>query len=199
MDFSLAPEGDVILVVGAKQFRIRVDSLFLKRHSPVFRAMLSPNFSEGQALSSSSPREIDLPDDDPYAMQTLCAVMYLDFDHIPRTPTTRNVLDIVRLADKYECYNVLTTPSQAYGWLKSDNLTEGQDLVDLLAVAYLIRDQEAFIKLSSALILRCGNSFADLADEAIFDVLPWKAGWKRFEHICDFSRTLSGWPELINV
>lgn len=170
----LAPEGDVILVVGAKKFRIRADSLFLKRHSPAFAALLGPNFREGQGLNASSPKEIPLPDDDPDAMTAICATMYHAFDQIPRSPATNFVLDIVRHADKYNCYDVLTLPSQVYGWLKSDHLTLGKDLANILAVSYLVRDQEAFTNASKALISKYDGSFADLADDVICEVLPWK-------------------------
>ena len=170
----LAPEGDVILVVGAKKFRIRADSLFLKRHSPVFAALLGPNFREGQDLNASSPKEIPLPEDDPDAMTAICAVMYHAFDHIPRSPATNFVLNIVRHADKYNCYDILTLPSQAYGWLKSDHLTLGKDLANILAVSYLVRDQEAFTNVSKALVSKYDGSFADLADDITCEVLPWK-------------------------
>ncbi|PVH98435.1 hypothetical protein DM02DRAFT_46212 [Periconia macrospinosa] len=175
----LAPEGDVILVVGDKQFRIHADSLFLKRHSTVFAALFGPNFREGQDLNTSSPKEITLPDDDPYAMTAICATMYHDFDHIPRSPTTDQVLSIIRHADKYDCIDVLTLPSQAYGWLKSDHLTDGKDLVNILAVSYLVRDQEGFKNASKALVSKYDGSFADLADNAICDVLPWKTFCKQ--------------------
>ena len=173
---DLATNGDVVLVVGAKQFRIRVDSLFLKRHSKVFAALLGPNFHEGQDLNAdvSSPKEIPLPDDNPNAMTAICATMYHAFDHIPRSPTTASVLTIIRHADKYDCYDVLTLPSQVNGWLKSDHLSQGKDLVNILGVSYLVRDQEAFTNASKALVSKYAGSFADLANDTICDVLPWK-------------------------
>ncbi|KAF2013903.1 hypothetical protein BU24DRAFT_464629 [Aaosphaeria arxii CBS 175.79] len=170
----LAAEGDVILVVGEKRLHIHADSLFLKRHSTVFTALFGPNFREGQDLNTSSPKEITLLDDDPYAMTAVCATMYHDFDHIPRSPTIDQVLSIIRLADKYDCLDVLTLPSQVYGWLKSDHLTLDKDLVNTLAVSYLVRDQEAFKNASEALVSNYNGSFADLADDIICDVLPWK-------------------------
>ncbi|XP_014551553.1 hypothetical protein COCVIDRAFT_42147 [Bipolaris victoriae FI3] len=148
----LAPEGDVILVVGRERFRIHADSLFLKRHSTVFAALLGSNFREGQDLNTSSSKEIPLPDDDPYAMAVICATMYHDFGHIPRSPATKLV----------------------YGWLKSDHLTLGKDLANILAVSYMVRDQEAFKNVSRALVSKYEGSFADLADSVICDVLPWK-------------------------
>ena len=95
-------------------------------------------------------------------------------DHIPRETSTDSVLDIIRHADKYDCYDVLTLSSQVYGWLKSDHLTLGKDLVNILAVSYLVRDREAFTNASKALVSKYDGSFADLADDIICEVLPWK-------------------------
>jgi hypothetical protein len=170
----LAPEGDVILVVGAIRFRIHVDSIFLKRHSTVFAALFSPNFREGQNLNASSPKEIPLPDDDSQAMTVICAAMYHAINHIPQSPATDFVLSIVKHTDKYDCYDVLTLLSQAYGWLKIDHLTLGKDLINILAISYLVRDREAFTNTSKALVSKYDGSFADLADDQICDVLPWK-------------------------
>lgn len=186
----LAPEGDVILVVGGKRFRIHADSLFLKRHSTVFAALLGPNFREGQDLNTSSPKEILLPDDNPYAMTAICATMYHNFGHIPRNPTTDQVLSIIRHADKYDCYDVLTLPSQVYGWLKSDHLTLGKDLANILAVSYLVRDQEAFKNASKALVWKYDGSFTDLANNVICDVLPWKT-FCRLEELRTRIKTLA--------
>jgi hypothetical protein len=177
----LAPEGDVILVVGAIRFRIHVDSVFLKRHSTVFAALFSPNFREGQNLNASSPKEIPLPDDDPQAMTVICAAMYHAIDHIPQRPTTDFVLSIAKHTDKYDCYDVLTLLSQAYGWLKIDHLipdhlipAAGKDLINILAISYLVKDREAFTNTSKALVSKYNGSFADLADDQICDVLHWK-------------------------
>lgn len=44
----VAPEGDVILVVGADKKRLRVSSTFLSQSSSVFKAMFSGKFAEGE-------------------------------------------------------------------------------------------------------------------------------------------------------
>lgn len=55
---EISPDGEIILVVGPQAVQLKVNSLFLRSASKVFGAMLGPNWSEGQALSKESPREI---------------------------------------------------------------------------------------------------------------------------------------------
>jgi len=53
---SIAPSGDVVLVIGDEEWRMRVHSLILRTSSRVFDAMLGPSYSEGANLSSAAPK-----------------------------------------------------------------------------------------------------------------------------------------------
>ncbi|KAI8294534.1 hypothetical protein K4K59_005031 [Colletotrichum sp. SAR11_240] len=46
---NIAPDGDVIMVIGPKDKEFRLHSQILKAASKVFKAMLGPNFAEGYA------------------------------------------------------------------------------------------------------------------------------------------------------
>lgn len=72
------PEGDLVLLVGSEATPIRVSSRVLSLASPVFAAMLGPNFAEAQPLSDNVSREwtVSLPDDDLHAMQRLCRFLH---------------------------------------------------------------------------------------------------------------------------
>jgi hypothetical protein len=48
-------DGDVILVVGQRNVRLRVHSQFLGRASKVFGAMFEPRWREGESLSRQYP------------------------------------------------------------------------------------------------------------------------------------------------
>jgi hypothetical protein len=64
---DVVEDGDLILFVRNGTLELRVHSLLLKMNSPVFRAMLGPNWLEGQSLSNiseNSPGNLDLSDDD---------------------------------------------------------------------------------------------------------------------------------------
>ena len=66
---STAASGDVLLVIGSEGKWIQVHSLILRTASTVFNAMLGPHYTEGRDLSSESPKEILLPEDDPESPQ----------------------------------------------------------------------------------------------------------------------------------
>jgi hypothetical protein len=61
---DILPDGDVVLVVGGDNIRLRVYSQCLRSASQVFAAMFGPNWSDGQRLSRESPTEVPLPEDD---------------------------------------------------------------------------------------------------------------------------------------
>jgi hypothetical protein len=45
------PSGDVMLIVGSNKGKIQVSSKVLRLASPVFKALLGPNFKEGIELT----------------------------------------------------------------------------------------------------------------------------------------------------
>ena len=67
------PEGDVILICGETEFQ--VSSKVLSLASPVFKALFSPNFAEGQPTSSKAIH-IQLHDDDAESLRFMCAILH---------------------------------------------------------------------------------------------------------------------------
>ena len=99
---DVAADGDLVLLVGGK-LELRVHSLLLKMNSPVFRAMLGPNWLEGQSLSSISettPGTLALPDDDAQGMKYLCFMLHNQHDNLTGGSRRTGLLDIAKLADK---------------------------------------------------------------------------------------------------
>lgn len=101
-------EGDVILICGEDEFQ--VSSKVLSLASPVFKALFSPRFAEGQPTSSKAAR-IQLRDDDVESMRFMCAVL-----HHKCAPVNGIGLErLERLAvvtDKYDvrCISISTWP-----------------------------------------------------------------------------------------
>ncbi|KAL9563650.1 hypothetical protein ACKAV7_012318 [Fusarium commune] len=66
---SFVPDGDVVFIVN-RDTRVRVHFIVMKGDSPVFAAMLGPNFMEGQALATANantetdPFETALPEEE---------------------------------------------------------------------------------------------------------------------------------------
>ncbi|KAI6797742.1 hypothetical protein KC363_g262 [Hortaea werneckii] len=113
---DVAADGDIILALSQNLY-IRVSSPVLRLVSPVFKAMLSPRFKEGNVpRSSDQPIEISLPKDDGIAMKHLCLLLHGrtgdSYSHGDRTfPTQIRALAI--LADKYDCVEAIALQAEA--------------------------------------------------------------------------------------
>jgi hypothetical protein len=170
---EITSDGDVILVVGVENTRLRVNSQSLRYASKVFSAMFGPDWSEGQRLSKQLPTEIALPDDDAKAMRTICCTIHLRNDLIPETLTTKEVLQIAIEIDKYDLMVALRYA--IIEWLKP---RFGMGLVEtghLLAAAFLLNtgSSEIFMVHAKALFFDHSKSYFEIIqDELIRSVLP---------------------------
>ena len=107
---ELDPYGDVTFVL--KNVELRMNSKALSLASPVFKALLKPNFLEGQALRDRKMVRVEFPEDDTEAMTTLCKLIHY------RPDDTTNVevdllVNLAVLTDKYDCVGT----SSCYGGL----------------------------------------------------------------------------------
>lgn len=110
------PAGDVVLKLGSgdEATLIRVQSRVLSLASPVFAAMLSPRFVEGQALEKSkgmadSTTTIDLPDDDPGAMNFICRILHFMEDAAQQTYHLPFIISrVAEICEKYDMSRALS-------------------------------------------------------------------------------------------
>src|SRR5438045_1944416 len=85
----LDPDGDAILQVGENPthqsndegsgcaLQIRISTKLLAMSSPVFKAMLSGRFAEGQLpFTKENPPSLVLPEDDPDAVRNYCKIIH---------------------------------------------------------------------------------------------------------------------------
>ena len=70
MTSDIAKDGDIVLVVGEDQERLRVYSVVMTIVSQPFRALLGPHYKEGQQSSTPGTqlKEIVLPEDNAVAI-----------------------------------------------------------------------------------------------------------------------------------
>ncbi|KZL65580.1 btb poz domain-containing protein [Colletotrichum incanum] len=173
----VAPQGELVLVVGPSKVEIRVYALILSNASPVFASMLGKaRFGEGVALQDatpSNPVRISLPDDDPAAMETICRVIHgktLDAGSpsvLDASPS--EVLAVAMLADKYDCSPAMALAAEH--WLKPETM---EDMArwghicpkrrDLLIAAYWFKHEKGFEAGSRRLLAEISGSFRPLAE-----------------------------------
>ena len=178
----IAPEGDIILVVGehAAQKKIQVYSCILKLASRVFAAMLGPHFAEGQRISSIHPGAIALPDDDVDAMVEICEVLHHRYTHIEHLPEVDKIYNIASTADKYECTYALRPTFAAWMTTFEPDNRYGQcrykinDLFKLMAATYIFDDARGFKKVTTPLVMHYTENYVMYFDKSISSFVPLK-------------------------
>ncbi|KUJ19030.1 uncharacterized protein LY89DRAFT_612447 [Mollisia scopiformis] len=162
---DIAPDGDVILIIGLDKVKLRVHSLFLKTASKPFSAMFGPAWKEGhELLDRNEPVELPLPEDDSGALKLICTVLHHQNDAVPQTLAAGDVLGLAVTADKYDCVDALKFASR--DWLRPGQ-NEAGDLMLLTAAAYLFRNAQAFKEITKALILNHHGPYLALSSKEI--------------------------------
>lgn len=154
---TIAATGDVILVAGQHSVKLRVNSTILRTASQVFEAMLGPNFAEGQELSSTTPKEIKLEEDDAEAMKVICQVLHFKLANVPHAVDPPLFLNISKLVDKYFLQEAFTFYIEK--WFSIEDIRKYQyameDLVRLLEIAMLLKLSEGFMAVTRRLVMTC--------------------------------------------
>ena len=116
-DTIIAKRGDVILRLGKEgelTTTALVSSAALSLASPVFEAMFNGCFAEGQALSSESPREVPLPDDELMSMLLICRITHMRTADLPEELTVETFADFASTCDKYQCSEAVEAWSKVW-------------------------------------------------------------------------------------
>ncbi|KAB5531428.1 hypothetical protein GE09DRAFT_1252137 [Coniochaeta sp. 2T2.1] len=166
---DIAPDGDIVFIVGEEKARLRVYSQCLRAASPVLNTMFGPKWSEGQRLSTQKPLEIRLKEDDADALRTILCMLHHRTSDVPEILTAAQVLNIAVASDKYDLARALKYVRTH--WLKT---TKGENLsamTDLLAAARLFGDEDMFAAQSLELIIRVKGSFLELRHSSIIKLL----------------------------
>lgn len=181
---SVAIRGDVHLDL--ELGRIPAQSHVLTRASPVFRAMLGPNFSEGQAPRSAiNPRVIALDDDDTESMTILCILLHKDLstvhlntsEKLAETADPTRIFGVAVLVDKYGLVDhlendlglsLLAPFTQKHRARKLD-LSQALHLV---AAAYLLQQAELFSLFARRLTIDYGDHSTLLDSDDLFEHVP---------------------------
>ncbi|KAM6484669.1 hypothetical protein HDV62DRAFT_304104 [Trichoderma sp. SZMC 28011] len=173
---EIAPDGDLILIVGPEEAKLHVDSMMLRVASKPFSAMFGPNWKEGRDLLDGDrpvnrPVELPLPEDNAAALKIMCSVIHHQRSEVPRTLAAGDVLAVAVATDKYDCVEALSFASD--GWLRPSR-DEAGNLMLLTAAAYLFQNAQAFKELTKALILDYKDSYLTLSCREVESAMPWK-------------------------
>jgi hypothetical protein len=178
----IVEDGDIILEC-AGGGKIQVSSTVLQYASPVFAAMLSRKFSEGQsARSSTDPKAIAVPEDNFEAMRQLCAVIHLKsretlaMDNHPIEELGRRLLQFSILVDKYDCVESLYLQNETLlgrsARREADTTPPFECMADFAVSAYLLRQEVYFALFTRRLIMRYNDHFSALCNHNISQILP---------------------------
>ncbi|KXT05555.1 hypothetical protein AC578_3681 [Pseudocercospora eumusae] len=160
-NIEIEADGDVIFVCphGLETTRrYRVSSTVVSRASPVFKAMLRPHFKEGSTLLKDSRVEIELPDDDAWAMEIIFNIMHLQNDCVESQLDVNGLEVIAQLVDKYQCATAIA-PVVYYIMVKQVDTTtvSMKDLGRMLDCAYFCHQHELFERICQRLILEASE------------------------------------------
>lgn len=160
---KIAPNGDVTFVLDKGNTIVRVNSAVMKNASPVFAAMLGPNFKEGHALSAGDCASVDvpLPEDDAVAFGWVCRVLHSQADTNLWLPTPREIIKVLDIAEKYDLQKGIQISVQVWINRREDLITN--DLWLLSLACCRAHDVEGFKSTTRRLILNHPGSFVELA------------------------------------
>ncbi|KAJ4174381.1 hypothetical protein NW754_004798 [Fusarium falciforme] len=147
------PNGDVILVVGPHKIKIQLSSHLLSSTSPVFAAMLGPNFREGALLrESEGPVEIALPADNAKALWHIYNVLYGAHPRAHKLDPDE-LYNVASLAHKYDLVERLALAREA--WFADSDMYSFESTEEnwkMLVAAYWLESEYGFAHLSHRLI-----------------------------------------------
>jgi hypothetical protein len=169
---EIAPDGDLILIVGPEEAKLLVHSMLLKAVSKPFSVIFRPDWKEGRdLLDRDGPAELLLPEDNAAALKIICSVIHHRNTEVPRTLAAGDILAVAVTADKYDCVDALRFASESWLRLSTD---ESGNLMLLAAAAYLFQNAQAFKEITRALILDYNGPYLALLCEEVESAMTWR-------------------------
>ncbi|KAK4939708.1 hypothetical protein LTR10_020098 [Elasticomyces elasticus] len=145
----------------------------LTASSPVFKAMLDGHFREARLqFSTNNPPTLELPEDHPEAMATLCDIL-CDKDELGTGMTFSAIRRVAMLSNKYDCtkhvrpwfrWQVLRKTHSEEVWTGVCGEVQRwlpEDLADSLISAYLLDDAHIFDLLSTVAVKTLPKEFIE--------------------------------------
>jgi hypothetical protein len=150
---------------------ILVSSKVLSLASPVFAAMLSPRFREGQRSAQGTFDPIPLPDDDAAAMTVLCHIFHFNYSALSAKADLELFKNLALMCDKYDCVMPLSFISEQW-LLLWEKTAEKKDLETLLFISYMFDRAERFSTISTRIVKEFSGNLSKLETLRGYDAVP---------------------------
>lgn len=152
---------------------MKTSSRCLQKSSPVFKAMLKPNFPEGATLLFTGRVEVPLPDDDPVAFAILMDIVHGKAS-VPRQVSLSLLTSLSVLVDKYQLQKVASRYSNQ--WV--DNIKRDipqsitPDIFHWLSVSWVFQATEEFNHVTRILERESNGLDLDTYSKELNEYLP---------------------------
>lgn len=119
---------------------IRVSSKIMSLTSPVFAAMLSPRYAEGQ-YAGQDDWKVSLPEDDPEAMYLICNIIHFRPQDDPAQCSPRMLGKVAKICEKYDLIGSLGIWADLVFPSKDLTSLSKVDCSQLLMLSYMFASQ----------------------------------------------------------
>jgi hypothetical protein len=181
---TVADDGDVYL--NLEYGRLLASSEVLMNKSPVFKALLGPNFSEGQQpRSAADPLTIELEDDDTESMAIFCTLLHKSvgdaclniYDKVQATPAATRLARLAIVVDRYAAvdqldHEDLLTLFDPFMDRNGEYKMDMEKTSDLAVAAYLLHLGDLFSLFTRRLILDYNKQLSMLKYTDFFAYIP---------------------------
>lgn len=152
---NIDPEGDLVVAIGDNPPRYtRISTRHITLISPVFRAMLGPDFVEGQSTHKTVRTALQLPEDDVKGMRLLFQLAHWQITD-PKEIDVEAFPALLVACDKYDCFATFKFSLTAVwdNWLLRNEVPGARDgreapavetIGEAICIAYLFGDRRRF-------------------------------------------------------
>jgi BTB/POZ domain len=162
---DIDPNGDVVLVTSPPT-EIRVSSSHLSVASPIFKALLSTGFAEGEAFKATGFIKISLPDDNTEAMVVLMKAIHGKFFQIPQALEFDTLKNVTVLIDKYDLHEAVYLLKRTWATVTLPDQMNPDDLEASVFIFYILGDDSRF-KSATELWIRKAQKGFDTAEVSL--------------------------------
>lgn len=144
--------------------------------SPVFKAMLTHSFKEGETLRATGKVKIPLPDDDPVVFTIILDIIHGRGRRVPRVVPLKLLALLSNAVDKYRLLESVAIFSDVWinEALEEMTVEEPEELLLWLSISWVFRHAAKFMQVTELLVRESqgGDPFVEFKSENLRQSLP---------------------------